>query len=768
MRYLCVLVLAMTAGTAEATSIWLSTSDVASPLGEVPLVESATGTKDQMIHIWARPDTDKTLSAWSLNLRSTNDGVVKFTNAEVINPLLSALGDPLPVARYASASGKESVVNPNLIQQLQGFSFPVPGLMGAGIGPATKLLDPFYSSANDAWLLASVTYDVIGPGSTDLFLQIGANGILNRGERTRDQNVIFGNPRDPALNGEAPKDGGDRGRDSATPEVTIVAYGDPVISDSWRETGKITAENRDATRYFGSQMATSGNRMVVSVQRGSRVLERSESGWNEVASLNRSGRSLAISDNRIIVGDERYTTTNDGRARSGAAYLFEDSETGWQEVAVLAHADAEKSDRFGASVGIFENHAIVGAPHDSRWAEPAAGSAHFLERGDSNWAEIATLAASDGSPVDRFGEAVAISDGWAVVGASGNDTHGEDSGAAYVFGDIGGTWAETAKLIPSDLAAGDRFGRAVAASGNRVVVGAPNHADNGENSGAAYIFERSDSGWNEVAKLTARDGTADDFFGNSVAMFGDRVVVGAPQATLAGTAYVFERSGSVWDQVARLGAHDAVINDGFGRSLAISGDSVLASSPWNDDFLGSIYVFAPPDNFAVQLITGTSVSLSQTVDAPAETVDLVFDYRFLGTAGDLEVLLDGISLGTIAARGTAQAGFATASLSVDGSLLSRTGASLEFVLDGPAGSRLLLDNIEFPSLVNGDFQTRDTTGWTAAVAGGGSIEPVNVSAIPEPSGLTLALLALAGLLAVRPLEDHGRRSGGRPDSGKGV
>ncbi len=122
-----------------------------------------------------------------------------------------------------------------------------------------------------------------------------------------------------------------------------------------------------------------------------------------------------------------------------------------------------------------------------------------------------------------------------------------DQGSAYVFVKPGGGWAsatETAKLTASDGAASDLFGQSVAISGDTVVVGADGD-DVGANAdqGSAYVFVKPGGGWvsaTETAKLTASDGAANDLFGTSVAVSGDTVVVGSPGASGdRGAAYVF-------------------------------------------------------------------------------------------------------------------------------------------------------------------------------------------------------------------------------------
>ena len=147
--------------------------------------------------------------------------------------------------------------------------------------------------------------------------------------------------------------------------------------------------------------------------------------------------------------------------------------------------------------------------------------------------QTAKLTAGDGAADDLFGRSVAISDDTIVVGAYHDDENGTDSGSAYVFVQPGGGWADmtqTAKLTAGDGAADDFFGRSVAISNDTIVVGAYGDDDNGLSSGSAYVFEKPGSGWADMIqtdKLTADDGAADDFFGLSVAISNDTIDVGS-------------------------------------------------------------------------------------------------------------------------------------------------------------------------------------------------------------------------------------------------
>ena len=134
-----------------------------------------------------------------------------------------------------------------------------------------------------------------------------------------------------------------------------------------------------------------------------------------------------------------------------------------------------------------------------------------------------------------FGYSVAISGDQIVAGAYKDDDNGNDSGATYVFEKPTSGWTnmtQTAKLLPSDGGAEDRFGYSVAISGDQIAVGAYKDDDNGSSSGSAYVFEKPTSGWanmTQTAKLLPSDGLANDRFGISIGISGDQIVVGAYQ-----------------------------------------------------------------------------------------------------------------------------------------------------------------------------------------------------------------------------------------------
>ena len=203
------------------------------------------------------------------------------------------------------------------------------------------------------------------------------------------------------------------------------------------------------------------------------------------------------------------------------------------------------------------------------------------------WIQQAELNASGGAAGDYFGNSIAVSGNTVVVGAP-QHTVGSNStqGAAYVFVQSGGTWSGQAELTASDGGAFDEFGSSVAVNGSTVVVGAGWRTVGSNNSqGAVYVFVESGGTWSQQAELTAPDGGAYNYFGRSVALSGSTIVVGAPgypttgSNVAQGAAYVFTQNGTNWSQQAKLTASDGVAYDEFGFSVAVSGSTALLGAP---------------------------------------------------------------------------------------------------------------------------------------------------------------------------------------------
>jgi hypothetical protein len=250
--------------------------------------------------------------------------------------------------------------------------------------------------------------------------------------------------------------------------------------------------------------------------------------------------------------------------------------------AKLTASDGAPDDGFGVSVAISGSTAVVGAS----FKNSQTGAAYVFVRSGTAWSQQAKLTASDGFSFDRFGTSVAISGPTVVVGAFG---HNNQTGAAYVFVRSGTAWSQQAELTAADAQRFDNFGDSVAISGLTVVVGAEAKHDF---IGAAYVFVRSGTAWHQQRKLTASDGKRGSF-GDSVAISRSTVVVGAEaKNSNTGAAYVFVRSGTAWHRQARLTAADPAKDSDFGISVAVCGPAVVVGATHiSSTATGAAYIF---------------------------------------------------------------------------------------------------------------------------------------------------------------------------------
>ncbi|MCH8152289.1 MAG: FG-GAP repeat protein [Planctomycetes bacterium] len=370
------------------------------------------------------------------------------------------------------------------------------------------------------------------------------------------------------------------------------------------------------------------------------------------------GFSVSISGDFAVVG--AYNEGNTGPLNfdgPGSAYIFRFDGLSWVQEAKLTASDGAANDNFGWSVSISGDVAVIGARDDDANGI-FSGSAYVFEKPVGGWVdmtETAKLVASDGAVQDLFGNSVSISGEVIVVGAIGDDDvcPGKpvcNSGSAYVFEKPVGGWVsmtQTAKLLASDGAAGDRFGFSVSISGEVAVVGAPIGDGNVADSGSAYVFEKPVGGWVDMtrtAKLTASDGAVSHQFGISVSISGDVAVIGArfddDNGSLSGSGYVFVKPPSGWvnmTQTAKLTASDGAADDQFGNSVSISGDVVVVGA---NQLLsggpGSAYVFEKPPGGWVTMTETAKLTASDGAanDQFGLSVSISGDVITVGAIGD--------------------------------------------------------------------------------------------------------------------------------------
>ncbi len=274
------------------------------------------------------------------------------------------------------------------------------------------------------------------------------------------------------------------------------------------------------------------------------------------------GTSVVINstDNTIVVGATQVQSSG-----PGAAYVFQELKTGWQNTstfaAKLTASNGFIHDYLGASVAIGGNTVVVGAPYgsvsDSSMPCSSCGVVYVFEKG-TKWTtetETAQLYASNGFANSQLGASVAISGQILVAGAPGADFGSNTyQGAAYVFNEPSGGWgseSQTAELSASDGAELDELGSAVAISGHTVIAGVPNKTvGSNEYQGEVYVFTDTATGWKQTG-LVLRAGAAGDRLGTSVSYYlspsiTGALVAGAPYRTVGkntsqGEAFVWEQ-----------------------------------------------------------------------------------------------------------------------------------------------------------------------------------------------------------------------------------
>jgi hypothetical protein len=358
----------------------------------------------------------------------------------------------------------------------------------------------------------------------------------------------------------------------------------------------------DGAVNFGCSVAIDGDLALVGAYLFSSayIYRFDGSSWQEEAKLLPSdgallfGYRVAISGNLALIG---AIYGNDNGPQSGSAYIYRFDGSSWQEEAKLLASDGSPDDRFGSKVAIDGNLALISSPNDDDNGTNS-GSAYIYRFDGSSWQEEAKLLASDGASDDTFGSSVAISGNLALIGAAHDNDNGAQSGSAYFYRFDGSAWQEEPKLLASDGASFDYFGNSVAIDGNLALVGAYNDDDNGTNSGSAYIYRFDGSSWQEEAKLLASDGASGDIFGSSVAIDGNLALIGAlydsDNGTNSGSAYIYRFDGSAWQEEPKLLPSDGAIDNYFGSSVAIDGNRALIGANLDDGntlFSGSAYIY---------------------------------------------------------------------------------------------------------------------------------------------------------------------------------
>ena len=318
----------------------------------------------------------------------------------------------------------------------------------------------------------------------------------------------------------------------------------------------------------------------------------------DAAGGDKFGWSVASTNDKIIVGayndDDGPTGPSSYLSNSGSVYVFDANDLSAQPTKLTAF-DVAMHSWFGWSVSAFDDKIVTGARNDGVAAE---GAVYVYDANDLS-AQPTKLTAFDGAGGDTFGYSVASTNDKIVVGTYGDDDGGANSGSVYVY-DATDLTSQPTKLLPTDIAANDFFGLSVASFGDMIVVGSPNDDDDVTNSGSVYVYDATDL-TSQPTKLTAFDAAVGDKFGWSVASINDKIVVGArddqDNGTQSGSVYVYDAN-DLSAQPTKLTAFDGAADDFFGKSVAAFDDKIIVGSYKDDDNgdrSGSVYVYDAND-----------------------------------------------------------------------------------------------------------------------------------------------------------------------------
>jgi hypothetical protein len=292
------------------------------------------------------------------------------------------------------------------------------------------------------------------------------------------------------------------------------------------------------------------------------------------------GEAVSVSGDTLLVAAPDEDAPEKG---SGSVRVYLATDGGWTEQVKLISPDPVTSGHFGSDVAIDGDTAIIGESGGSPGGIDFGGSAYVYVRSGSTWTQQAQLVPSVAGYATAAGASVALQGDIAVVGLPGGSVGGK--GAVSVFTRSGTTWTEQAVLEDAALDPADGFGSEVALDGDTIVVGqTPWFFLSGEpQHNAAYVYVGAGADWSLQTVLKSSDIGPDDSFGHAVDIDGDTVVVGADFDTAAGlddagSAYVFERTGSTWTEEAHLLASDADVGDRFGQAVTIDRKVIVVSS----------------------------------------------------------------------------------------------------------------------------------------------------------------------------------------------
>ncbi len=425
--------------------------------------------------------------------------------------------------------------------------------------------------------------------------------------------------------------------------------------DGWNQQSKLIAQDAESGDYFGRSVAVVDETIAVGSPNSDDsglescgsvyIYEESGDTWTQSAKLqspspNASvylGLSVGLSENQVVAG----MPGSDSLERdAGEVLVFEKMESGWVHVKSLWGSQVARDHKMGDSICVSGSDLVVGSEHDPH------GRSYVFTRTDVGWSETAVL---KGTGLFVPGHAVSISNGNVVVGSASDSEYGRTIGALYVFSDENGAWSCQAKL--SEQRAGlDRFSSGIALDESNMVIGS--FFDN-----FARFYNLQTPELSPKAKVRGTEVSPNDNFGVSAGISGDVAVVGsnhAGYAYSAGEAFIYRKTGENWVEEGRLGLRNGK-DDLFGDSCAIDGSRIMVGAPFDENPFeipegtfdarsGSAFVYAKQaDEWRLEAELNSGSEAQQT-EQFGWSVDLEGERAIVGLPG---WWIDGAAVGAV-------------------------------------------------------------------------------------------------------------------------
>ncbi|MCB1634582.1 MAG: hypothetical protein KDI51_08330 [Xanthomonadales bacterium] len=396
--------------------------------------------------------------------------------------------------------------------------------------------------------------------------------------------------------------------------AVLASFGSPVRAQIPSELQQQLFPTDSLGRQLGLDLDADADTLVGGGGSRVYVYARAAGSWGDaqviepvslVAGQNNWGCGVAVSGDLLAVGSQTEQNTNGG---TGAVHIYQRQAGGnWAYQLTVVSPEPTDSTLFGAALDLEGEHLVVSDPFHRFGGPFPQGAVFTFEWDGTEFKYQSKLDSTTESLGDLFGAAVALHDGWLVVGApqeNGAPNLG-DSGAAYVFQRTAATWTPVTRIEAQIPQSGAQFGAAVALAAETAAIGSPARTVNGQTlAGALHVFAKKD--WIEVAMLTSTDPIEQEQFGASVSTSGNLVMAGRPNfsptgiQTARGGVRVYRRRHTGWQLAEDLAAPDGENLDRFGRSVLIhdrqliigaAEDNVPAPGGGTIFDWGSLYLF---------------------------------------------------------------------------------------------------------------------------------------------------------------------------------